>query len=488
MYYTNEQVLALFKKIEQQLNVNQMLLFGMCIWPYLRTSLKLKLDSYSVISSPDHKPPAQVPVKVKISQLLRDFVKSVWRYPVMLIFGGKRTDFLFLSPSFFDYAVGETKVDRILSGMEAHMEKNGLSYQYFKYSVFELSKTEQGLNGANISAITYFLNQLCKFWISRRESPVDLPYVDDINAILQAEGIPVRLEKHKVYYELKRLLWMSKIFERLIKKHSVKHVIIPVYYNFVGLAMCLACRRQGIESIEYQHGAQSQFHSTYVGWNKVPEEGYALMPSSFWVWGDANFRRINHWAERTKVTVKVSGNAWLDYLQNNALVEPLVKQDISGSNSAKKIALLCLQRFPQHYKSFITSAMRDASENIVWVIKEHPAYPLTDQQIDEQFGSLIESGRVQLDRTHTTYSLLGVADVCLTAFSTVAFESEYYGVPSILFHEDGVDGHADYLSQCNGITFANDTTQLLEKIERAFKPEKFNGTYIQQSFLLPVDQ
>ena len=61
-------------------------------------------------------------------------------------------------------------------------------------------------------------------------------------------------------------------------------------------AFCLACREQGITSVEVQHGVQGEFHPSYGSWFAVPPEGWATRARVFWVWDEESKSAINRWA------------------------------------------------------------------------------------------------------------------------------------------------------------------------------------------------
>ncbi|WP_026375620.1 hypothetical protein [Aestuariibacter salexigens] len=482
MKINNEMVLGVIAELEQRLPVDQYELFGIKVWPYIRTSLKFKFDSYAAVAAKSQRPDFSKPARYSRVQLLKTLFQCATRFPLLSLLRSRKTDVVFLSPTYFNLELEGEYVDRITVGIEKRLQEEGVKCAYLKYEVFS---AKQSPFGSDITSLTYGLNELCRYFISRQRDKVpSIAFVDDINDQLRAMGSPVILEHHKVFFEFKRLIWLARSFSTILFFFHAKRVIIPVYYNYVGLAMCLACKWRGTESIEYQHGAQSRFHVTYNDWNTIPSNGYELLPDTFWVWGETNRQRIERWAKRQGADVFVTGNAWLDYQQKMLNLPSQPPPLKAAKQQGKRVAVLCLQRFPEHYKSFVSDAIF-ASDGWLWVVKEHPAYPLDKDSTERFFGQGIQQDKVIIERSVDTYTLLRYANVCVTAFSSVAFESEYYGVPSILFHRDGYEGHSDYIDREAGIRRATNVDELLDNLHKldGYKPGK--NTYIRGFFALP---
>ncbi|MCV6604160.1 MAG: hypothetical protein OIF34_02575, partial [Porticoccaceae bacterium] len=101
----------------------------------------------------------------------------------------------------------------------------------------------------------------------------------------------------------------------------------PKVVFFVGFdyhyALVCAAKELGIETVDLQHGVQAGWSPVYNHWQAVPQQGYSLLPDTFWVWGEYDAGKIretfghmpksagNH-PESCGVRALVGGFPWLD--------------------------------------------------------------------------------------------------------------------------------------------------------------------------------
>ena len=271
-----------------------------------------------------------------------------------------------------------------------------------------------------------------------------------------------------------------------MKRYDVNKVINVCYYGFVGMAVNLACRKLGIPSIEYQHGVQTQYHPMYSNWMNVPENGYAMLPSNFWVWGTHTYDIISNWTQQSRFhSVEVVGNAWLAYYQHK--VFPLITSPSPAIYRDDRVKILVsLQAFPEQYKAFVTQCILDSPANWLWVLKEHPTCPMTEEQVQTEFGELLQRNKVYLERDLSLYELLNKCHFSshITAYSTVAFECEYYGIPTVFFHENGIEGNQDLIERCPHFFAAHSTIELLSSIEQSLSMQITKPVYMSKQMLL----
>jgi hypothetical protein len=83
-------------------------------------------------------------------------------------------------------------------------------------------------------------------------------------------------------------------------------------------AFCLACREQGITSIELQHGVQGDLHPSYGSWFAVPREGWETRAQVFWSWDQQSAAAINRWAVLApgRHVAVVGGDPWREMWLN----------------------------------------------------------------------------------------------------------------------------------------------------------------------------
>lgn len=151
------------------------------------------------------------------------------------------------------------------------------------------------------------------------------------------------------------------------------------YYSLEGMALCLACRKQGIPSIDIQHGIQGSGHRAYSRWTKVPQNGYELLPTLFWCWSDYEAETISDWGEIAGNQHKaiVAGNPWLDKFQE------FTKSDVFRAESKEfdkliankqKVLLVCLSGIPSFgvgLDEFLLDTMKNSAPSFLWLVRMH---------------------------------------------------------------------------------------------------------------------
>ncbi|WAJ71048.1 hypothetical protein [Catenovulum adriaticum] len=485
--------------IESQLPVHTFQVDGIKVWPYIRLSIKNKIDSYFFIQK-------RQTVKAKIKKPSVLFLKQLgntvlafclllFKFPWLTFYKKSCTDLLAVCFNSSYLEVGDKRINRHLVGLLPENGKQSLiNYKVLERTEPRKKVKQKGGNNLNITLLTTAINELCKLRILFDEllskNQDTFAFVDDINQELAYLNIPVRLECHKVYNEIKRVILLSSIFEKYLARNKIKKVLIICYYSYIGMAVMLACRKSNIRAIEYQHGAQTEYHPMYTNWTNVPSDGYEMLPEQFWLWGRATQAILNQWTDKQSFhTTKVVGNTWLPYF-NRALDINKIQKKSPSISADKKIILISLQGFPGHYNSFVTQVMEGAPDNWYWIIKEHPRAPLSEKQIEDEFGNL-KTNNWHIERNLSTYEMISTLPirVHLTAFSTVAFECEFYGIPTIFYHKNGWLGYENLIKSTPHLLFAFDKKTLTSNIQNAMKLDEIEPVFMAKevSFVVEIE-
>jgi len=482
--HSEKNIIDLLNDIETRLPVADYTIDGVQIWPYIRLSIKNKVDSYYLtsITSTQKKESYAFFSRLKSLCLMGgDFVR---KFDFSYFLGKKKLDILLFSFNGSHLHAGKHKVNRNIVDIVESPDLNAHVWQYTTLNDLHL---EKGFPGVNIALLAGLVNEYYRLRITMSKGRCEeYAFINKINKILVEKGLPFQLESHKIKYEVKRIFFLSKLLAKLLERYDVSKVINVCYYGFVGMAVNLACKKLGIPSIEYQHGVQTRYHPMYSNWVNVPENGYAMLPSDFWVWGTHTYDVISHWTQQSRVhNVEVVGNAWLAYYQRR--VFPLVTSPTPDIYRNDKIKILVsLQAFPEHYKSFITDCIKSSPDKWLWVLKEHPRCLMTDEQVQAEFGELLQRNKVYLERNLSLYELLNKCHFSshITAYSTVAFECEYYGIPTVFFHENGIEGNRELIEQYPHFFAANNAIELLSGVEQSLSTQIAKPVYMSKQMLL----
>lgn len=482
------------------------------IWPYMKVSMLHKLQSHFYVNKgkirASHQ---QKPVKEKLINLgktllnaLKLTAKTLSTFPFKHYFSCHAVNTVMFAYNTKSLDVGPRRINRYLVGVVEDYERLGhTDYEIWEYNSLDAVDNKATFAGVNMTYLSATVNEWCKCRIALSSlfPQKETDYVEAFNRFLTHKGIPVQLESYKLRHEIKRIDFMSRLLQPFFERHQVKNVINICYYGYLAIAANLACYRAGIKSVDYQHGILTRVDPFYTHWSHVPDSGYALLPKTFWVWGDVGYDIVNEWiAKQSFHQVKVVGNAWLSYFSNTSKASaqssdsasPSFKStsepssDLSSELSLKqslqdkKVILLSLQTFPQDYPSFVTQVIHDSPDDWVFIIKEHPRYHLTQTQLSDEFGELLDAGKVVLMRDYSIYELLAQfpIDVNLTPYSTVAFECEYFGVPTVFFHEVGIKGNMALIRTTPHLMGALDADSLMENIKIALQLEQIEPVYM----------
>jgi len=86
-------------------------------------------------------------------------------------------------------------------------------------------------------------------------------------------------------------------FEKVLRVVRPTLAFVVTYYAGLGPAFLLACRRQGILSVDVQRSPQESALHAYR-WASLPASGYAALPAVFWAWTKDDAARIDDWATK----------------------------------------------------------------------------------------------------------------------------------------------------------------------------------------------
>src|SRR6202012_5781508 len=142
-------------------------------------------------------------------------------------------------------------------------------------------------------------------------------------------------------------------FQMILARVQPRMVFMVRYYNELGYALSLACRRQGILSVEVQHGGQGGQHEAYNGFLTLPPDGYSIMPAVFWNWTQNDAVAINAWAGKLPQPWHraIHGGhpqllPWLDGTNSRTRAFDTYITSIQAARAGSKDILVALQDLP----------------------------------------------------------------------------------------------------------------------------------------------
>jgi hypothetical protein len=166
----------------------------------------------------------------------------------------------------------------------------------------------------------------------------------------------------------------ANYFKQLFERVRPRIGFVVCYYGPMGMSYNLACREYGIPSVDIQHGLQGEYNIAYGKWNRVPPEGYEVMPRYFWTWGEDEAAVINEWSGKAKGNhaAIAGGNLLLNEFQRGSDLSAHYDLKLSRLyDSSKKQILVSLQPV-NGLSPLLVGAMKKAPDNWFWWIRMHP--------------------------------------------------------------------------------------------------------------------
>jgi hypothetical protein len=469
------EIIRLLKELEEKFPVDEWIIDGVHIWPIVRIKLFLRANSISAYKG-----------KIDYS---KDFLKKIWLHSLIILKGlpqyifayivdhkhnKKPTDptyALFLSDGLSFDLIQDEWYDRHCDPLIQKFKENGktsciltLGHRYkiprFSSSMF----IQPYLDVIKIKAFIFnhnndsFEKRLAGYdemvgFLKKKSLSFDPPDIKDLNRSVGE----IRL--------------LSGYLKKIMKSAKPKVAIFSSYYDMAGWALNLACRDLGILSVDIQHGFQGNGHPAYSSWNKIPENGYELLPSIFWSWSDYEAQTINKWCAKVKNLHQpiVGGNLWLDFWKSegNRMIMTYDKKikDIKRLNSNPIHVLVTLQTYyTENLLHLLMPVMKKTSANIFWWFREQLTFDEGTPDVDVEM-ILRENNISNYTIKEPTKFPLGVLlrnlDINLTVNSSTVIDAERFSVPSIATFEEANIVFPDQFE--NGIAVHAQTPEDIEK-------------------------
>jgi hypothetical protein len=129
--------------------------------------------------------------------------------------------------------------------------------------------------------------------------PAELPDHDRVVQFLARNNVPADcLSRANLVRRARVIFATASAFERVLRIVKPRLAFVVTYYAGLGAAFLVACRRQGILSVDLQHCPQDGAHKAY-GWSGLPAGGYSTLPAVFWNWTEEDAAYIRGWAAKS---------------------------------------------------------------------------------------------------------------------------------------------------------------------------------------------
>lgn len=471
------EVIDFLNEIEEKFPVDQWIVDGIHIWPFLRIQLTFQLDDF--VSRPTEN-------ITRIRRVCKRFGVA---------FNVSRTLVKYSIAYLTDYVHNDRpkhKADAVFLDYTADrfFKIKGKWYNVFYEPIANLLE-EQNMSSFLLEVAPCDEYRIPRFSKSMFIQP-QLTYLGIKNTFIHNKGIVFEgeesftafvqfMERKRLGISLPSLLsvkkqvsqirTMAEYFKVILQKVKPVLGFVMCYYNVAGMAFNLACRELGIVSVDIQHGLQGPLHPAYGRWFKVPKSGYELLPSIFWCWSENEEKTIRKWSDQVSRWHKpvVAGNLILNMFreEDNELVkcfdrEVLRIKEINKRSIHVLVTLATGRGMPDLIRHVITAS----PDSWFWWVRLHPGM-MSERKNISNILTTLNTKNVNLDEASDLplYAILRHVDVHVTETSSVVIEADLFGVNSVIISKTGTEYFAEYLLSGKAIA-ANTPQDLIKAIKR----------------------
>lgn len=302
-----------------------------------------------------------------------------------------------------------------------------------------------------------------------RQPNVHLPGFDDATALLAriAPGLVVP-SAVKLFRNAHISRVTSRLCEAWLRLVRPRVVFLVAFYGNERAAMLLACRRLGIPTVDLQHGAISAVHFAYARLGRLPPGGYELLPDWFWVWSERERDVIEPWAGKNGAhRVVVGGNPFITYCQarqGRGLAEAgQALDDALRAHAGRAQVLYSASGYEtEEQLRVLADVIGQTAKTHRWWLRMHPSRPEAAPRFVAALQGLpAERALLDLATKLPLPVLLSGMQAHVTEGSSTAEEAALFGVPTVLFAEEGVTQFAPLLErrQAVGVSSLADVPQ-----------------------------
>jgi hypothetical protein len=276
--------------------------------------------------------------------------------------------------------------------------------------------------------------------------PVDLPDHDRVLEFLARNNVPADcLSRRRLHRRARVLCATASAFEQVLRIVKPTMAFVVTYYAGLGAAFLIACRRQGILSIDLQHCPQEGAHKAY-GWSGVPDWGYATLPSLFWNWTEEDAAYIRGWADKLAVPWHRSLHgghtqlaSFLDDSEPSTQAWDAKFKAIGAGRTFEREILVALQPIGGCRVQWeaLAAQIEAAPPNWRWWIRRHPAAgPYQDEEYRCLLTLRMQNVEVELASSTPLPALLRHMSVVLSLASGASAEGAVFGVPAFFMSDE----------------------------------------------------
>jgi hypothetical protein len=436
--------LTLVDEIERRFPVSCWRRGDLEVWPVAR--MELYLDMYWANAGRPRPQPRPFPLR-SLARIARPW-RNAWRSRRDLahfVARPKPAYAMFLGDGVsLDFVDGSWR-DRFSEPLIAALEKRGLG-SFLIQSGFDRLPWYRPTFAANLIAGRGYQPN------NGAGIPVELPAREEVVEFLECNGVrSASLDPECLARTANVVAATATEFERVMRIVKPTLAFVVTYYANLGHSFLLACRRQGILSIDLQHCAQEGAHKAY-GWSVIPKTGYASLPAIFWNWSETDAAAIRKWTSRLEHPWHRSlygGHTQLASFLNDVDSSATASWDrkfesIGAGTVFEREILVALQPIAGYRAQWeaLAEVVKTAPASWRWWIRRHPASsPLQDEEYMSLLALRMANVVVKEASLLPLPALLRHMSILVSLASGTAAEATVFGVPTYFLVDDA---HAQF--------------------------------------------
>lgn len=463
---TPSSILHFLNELEREFPVSRWQLFGFHIWPVIRISLGLKLSQQSFLKKKNQ-------LTSSNSSIISDSIETIFNSVYNSISDSsknqslkKKYDLVFLNASSTRYyKLGNKWFNPFSDSFINHLEKEDMTSLVLEYPDtnkkiprYRPSKfIGTGINLMNINVL-----------FQKRFEKAEHLKPEDFDDFLKRVNLPLDFFLKKIL----RVLNYSALFEKIIIKTKPSLIIVEGFYSYIAMGLLLAANKNGIKSMDIQHGVQSENDFLFSNWTSIPKGGYELLPDIFWCWSNVEKGNIDKWTVNSDNLYSsfTGGNPVLEINSDDENVK-LFHEEILAEKKNSSKNILYTHQASFEISELLFKVIQNSPENWKWWFRFHPQYPDAQGKVLSKLAKYNFKNVITDNVTEYPLPLLlKNMDLHVTEFSSTVLEAEMLGVPSIILTETGADlfnkqiasGIAKYVSDSENF-FIDSETLLTQK-------------------------
>jgi len=424
-------------KIEQEHDVNLYIAHGVHIWPIARMVLWKIFNRFNQngLTPLDLNPSGD-----RLRKIVKFFAGPIWYifqdYRISKCCKNK-ADVLFLSPEqYYTETIDGKRYSRIIDPFFELVRE--------RFSTLKLSYSTPGVEKKYPSINLRFPSNFVSPDTQTRKIIKELSLLLSKLVGVRSDYLLSLIEQAFV-----EVYFFREKFIPILNQISPKMLIQTCYYAPHNMGALWAASELGIPSVDVQHGKQGQFQGMFSYWGKIPNGGYAVLPTEFWNWGEKSAEHIMRWQpDRSTHKAVAVGFPWLE--KTKCLLGTKTKP--LGWPAGKKVVLITMQeRIDSNgpIPEFLVQIIKEL-DGFFWLLRPHFNAPETEKyakQISANFSS--EVVNVNDAMSFSVYQILEWSDYHLTSYSSVCYEAGFYNVPTGIISSIGLKMYKDEIE--NGI-------------------------------------